>query len=621
MSYTLLIPSHRSSDGAGHVHRMIRLLQQISGSRLYVPQDQREEFLSRFPAMDASRVVSQIINPDLIVLDAPWLEAQRMRQLLRRAPVVAIDPGGAARSMASYVIDTLPYPGDRMHEEYFARAMAASAEQKPAAGGTGLAEALKIPGGKGSRFQAPNVFDPGYLPLPERGPEPGDEVQRILVSFGASDPAGLTDRFIQVLSASPLLASLGGTVIRPLYSPEGSLPRLPRGWEMVPYDPNIMERYREYDLVICAYGLTAWEAQYAGTRTLLVDASFYHGELARISGFLSVPANALENVAEEILNSDFLERLAGQCRRVRSLKAKSLSELIPGLRRYSDHCCPACGEFDDHRLLSRDPRRSFFRCGRCGTIFQIRVVPLQIEYDQDYFFEQYKNQYGKTYLQDFDHIKSMGMRRLESIGQNLHAAAGKPRLLDIGCAFGPFLSAASESGFAAEGTDISREAVEYVSGELGFPARAGDIADEAFRREFEPSSYDVVTMWYVIEHFPDLTKILPWIRSILKPGGVFALATPNSRGISGRRSLPGFLRNGPEDHFTVWDPAQAERVGRIHGFHLAEWESTGHHGERFPGPLGKPALRGFSNFLSRAWSLGDTFEAFYIRLPDEEFRG
>jgi hypothetical protein len=116
---------------------MIRLLQQSSGSRLYVPQDQREEFLSRFPAMDASRVVSQIINPDLIVLDAPWLEAQRMRRLLRRAPVVAIDPGGAARSMASYVIDTLPYPGDRMHEEYFAWAMAASAEQKPAAGGRG----------------------------------------------------------------------------------------------------------------------------------------------------------------------------------------------------------------------------------------------------------------------------------------------------------------------------------------------------------------------------------------------------------------------------------------------------------------------------------------------------
>jgi 2-polyprenyl-3-methyl-5-hydroxy-6-metoxy-1,4-benzoquinol methylase len=607
MSHILLIPSMRPMDGSGHLQRMVRVHRQLPGSQLYIRSEDREAFARLVPDSDGFQLVSDVLNPALIIIDMPWLERETMRQLLRRAPVVGIDLGGGARAMASYLVDTLPYPGDALHRRYFAEP-----ERTPST----VAEIMKIPGGRRT-WEAPNLFDPGFLPLPKRTREPDGRIERVLVSFGGSDPADLTGTFLAALERSPRLRGVGGSIIVPPRR-EGDLPPVPGNWQLLPYTDDLPERYAEYDLVVCSYGLTPWEAQYAGVKTLVVDASFYHGELARRSGFISIGPDSLVQVADELTDPAFLLRLSNQASRVRTLEPKPLAGFLQTLERHCGHRCPVCGEFPGHTLVCRNESRSYFRCGSCSTIFQVRLLPDTIEYDRAYFFEEYRSQYGRTYLEDFEHIKDMGRRRLEMINRQLFDTEGQPRLLDIGCAYGPFLDAARDGGFLPEGIDISADAVGHVRNSLGISARCGDIADEDFRNGYDASSFDVVTMWYVIEHFRDLTAILPWIRRILKPWGLFAIATPNSSGISGRRNLPGFLFGGPEDHFTVWSPRQAEKAGAFHGFQLQHWNSTGHHGERFPGILGKAPFKGLSTLLSRAASLGDTFEAVFIRLPDEQ---
>lgn len=187
------------------------------------------------------------------------------------------------------------------------------------------------------------------------------------------------------------------------------------------------------------------------------------------------------------------------------------------------------------------------------------------------------------------------------------------RLLDIGCAYGPFLAAAAQAGYQPEGIDLNSDAVAYVQDELGFPARQGDIADATFRATFAPASYDVLSLWYVIEHFPDISKILPWLHRLLKPGGILALSTPNSQGISGRKNLPAFLEDGPADHYSVWNPIQARRTAQLYGFRLARLKSVGHHGERFPGLLGRPPLRRLSDCLSKIFFLGDSMEVYFVK--------
>ncbi len=616
MNHILLKPSLRPQDGGGHFQRMLHVHRSLSNSYLYVPSAERPRFRELSASDPVERLTEEIGTPSLIVLDAPVHDPDSMRALLGVAPVMAVDLGGSSREMASYLVDTLPYPGNHLHQRYFDPEKKAAAAENQST--KSLTRILGLEGRMSSSWQRPNVYHPGLLPRPARVKEPDSRLERVLVSFGASDPAGLSSAFIAALADSEILPNAQGDVVLPPGF-DGERKALPSGWSYREYRPGLRDSFADYDLFIGAYGLSAWEAQYAGVKTLVIDASFYHGELARLSGFLSLPPESMVYALGPQALEDMVTRLVAQTERVRAIPEASLSDLIKKITPQGKHACPCCGESDSIRLICRNEERSYFRCGVCRTAFQLRVFSDDISYDKKYFFEQYKSQYGRSYLDDFDYIFNMGRRRMDKITEHLDLPSENytPRLLDIGCAFGPFLAAAAERGFKAEGIDISPDAVSHVVNMLGHEAFAGDIADAAFRSGYGKGAYDVVTMWYVIEHFPELTAILSWIHRILKPGGVFAIATPNSMGISGRRNLTGFLFDGPADHYTIWHPDQALRVGNLHGFMLREWESTGHHGERFPGLLGT-RLRGFSQWLSRRLSLGDSFEALYIRLPGDE---
>jgi 2-polyprenyl-3-methyl-5-hydroxy-6-metoxy-1,4-benzoquinol methylase len=245
-----------------------------------------------------------------------------------------------------------------------------------------------------------------------------------------------------------------------------------------------------------------------------------------------------------------------------------------------------------------------------------RTSPPPQEYNVNYFFDEYKKQYGKTYLEDFPAIKENGARRLALIRHVLTCRpgkagiSGKPRLLDIGCAYGAFLEAACEANFAPEGIDPAPDAVRHVREKLGLTAVCGSFPEDT--GDIIRNTYNVITLWYVIEHFPDFGAALEAANGLLEDGGVLAFSTPSFGGISRRKSLRNFLENSPEDHWTVWDPGRCAKILSKFGFRLRKLVSTGHHPERFPRPLSF-LPRGFLLLLSRIFALGDTFEAYAVK--------
>ena len=183
-------------------------------------------------------------------------------------------------------------------------------------------------------------------------------------------------------------------------------------------------------------------------------------------------------------------------------------------------------------------------------------------------------------------------------------------LLDIGCAYGPFLLAAREKGLRPRGLDVSEEAVRYVGQTLNLPAAGGDFMDFRSVEVFGISSFDIVTLWYVIEHFQDPGGAMGKLAALVRPGGVLAFATPHRRGVTGRFFPELFYRQSPKDHFTLWDPKSAERVLSVYGFKIRKIRITGHHPERFP----RFMIRVFGYYLcgiiSKIFRLGDTFEVY-----------
>jgi len=380
----------------------------------------------------------------------------------------------------------------------------------------------------------------------------------------------------------------------------------------------------------------------------------YHKKIAKAAGFLGI--NQIKKFTTNPLNKSTAKPCgslmphsvaqinAAVYNKVRSPlgdrqcahepKEETLANLINSFSPQVNRSCPVCGADTPSHSLARFPERTYRRCPKCGVIYMDRACPPPIEYEREYFFEAYKKQYGKTYLEDFPNLVAMAKRRLKHISKRLHTKSTKeqrtqreeergdsPLLLDIGCAYGPFLVAAKDEGFLPFGIDPAEDAVRYVQETLGIPAIQGFFPNSQLPTIHYPLStthyplYDVITLWYVIEHFTDCLPVLAEINKLLKPGGILAFSTPSFSGISGRKSLRKFLENSPADHFTIWSPKMCKKALALAGFKVKKIVISGCHPERFP-LLGKFAKSKKSPLywlflvISKIFSLGDTFEVY-----------
>lgn len=96
----------------------------------------------------------------------------------------------------------------------------------------------------------------------------------------------------------------------------------------------------------------------------------------------------------------------------------------------------------------------------------------------------------------------------------------RPRLLDVGCYAGVFLEIAAGHGWEAWGVEPSVWAAEEAR-QRGLRVTTGTLASAAF----EPASFDVVTMWDVIEHLTDPKAELQRANRLLKPRGIVCIHT------------------------------------------------------------------------------------------------
>ena len=99
----------------------------------------------------------------------------------------------------------------------------------------------------------------------------------------------------------------------------------------------------------------------------------------------------------------------------------------------------------------------------------------------------------------------------------------KGRLLDVGTAAGAFLAAARARGWEAEGCEPNRWMAEWGARQYGVAIRAGELFDQDYPRE----SFDVVTLWDVIEHTPDPVRVVRRVGELLKPGGLVIINYPD----------------------------------------------------------------------------------------------
>ncbi len=103
------------------------------------------------------------------------------------------------------------------------------------------------------------------------------------------------------------------------------------------------------------------------------------------------------------------------------------------------------------------------------------------------------------------------------------AAGGTGTLLDIGTAAGAFVAAAKKHGWAAEGCEPNRWLAAWGARHYGIRIQQGSLLEQSYT----PGTFDVVTLWDVIEHTLDPREVLERCRVLLKPGGILVVNYPD----------------------------------------------------------------------------------------------
>lgn len=189
--------------------------------------------------------------------------------------------------------------------------------------------------------------------------------------------------------------------------------------------------------------------------------------------------------------------------------------------------CDFCGRTDwtVHLSCSDFPSGGLIRCSQCGLIRVARLPSREeiLGYYQDGYYKAWGGRFS-SFVESFVYL--FRLRRAHDI----MALAPRGRVLDVGCGRGIMLALLKRAGWEVVGTQVSKNAAAYARETLGIDVFEGDL----LAARFVPRSFDVVTLYQVLEHLPNPGAYLTEIHRLLKPGGWLILDVPNAGGFEAR---------------------------------------------------------------------------------------
>jgi len=167
------------------------------------------------------------------------------------------------------------------------------------------------------------------------------------------------------------------------------------------------------------------------------------------------------------------------------------------------------------------------RCRKCGLVYInprpaleeiVKFYPDTYSWKEtisaDSFFTKFIRKLEKLYR---FHLLNYEARK---VLKNTGLSSGK--LLDVGCGTGDRLQVFREKGFDTFGVEFSSSA-RYAKEQLKLNVFEGDL----FAAHFTDDSFDIVTMYNVLEHLHDPAEMLREARRILKKEGFLIIQVPN----------------------------------------------------------------------------------------------
>jgi len=135
------------------------------------------------------------------------------------------------------------------------------------------------------------------------------------------------------------------------------------------------------------------------------------------------------------------------------------------------------------------------------------------------------------------------------------------QILDIGCGTGEFLNACISSGWKGNGVEPSEMAAAQAKKNFGL-----SVFSEEEMNKLPSTSYDIITMWHVLEHVPSLIDRIKDLHRLLKSNGVVLIAVPNCESKDAKHYKEFWAAYDVPRHLYHFSPGDIENLFSKHGF-------------------------------------------------------
>ncbi len=194
--------------------------------------------------------------------------------------------------------------------------------------------------------------------------------------------------------------------------------------------------------------------------------------------------------------------------------------------------CNLCGS-DRHVHLFRKHGYDLVRCTGCDLAF-VANPPDEAGIKAIYTASSaYHDRLLDSGSAEFARQRRVARQHMQMLRRFRAHVAGLS-VLDIGCSSGIFLDEARTAGMRPHGAELSPDTAAFAHDHFGLPVHHGSWREAGY----EAASFDVITLFDVIEHLPDPFGELQAIHRLLKPGGLLLQSTPDIDGLFPRASLP-----------------------------------------------------------------------------------
>jgi len=217
--------------------------------------------------------------------------------------------------------------------------------------------------------------------------------------------------------------------------------------------------------------------------------------------------------------------------------------------------CPVC-DSEDFSWLFEKENEPFVQCKSCQLVLiNPRPVFKQV-------LNTYTDDYSRAYARKADKKIRRSLKRIKLASKGL---SDKGRWLDVGCSAGFVVKAANDCGFDGWGVDVEPWGIKYGSEQLELDNLYEGMLEE---QDFPDAHFQVISLYDVIEHVPDLNRLVSELSRLLMPAGIIDIVTPDIGHWRVTKPLSEWKEIKPSEHLYYFSDKTLDRLLQKHGLQI-----------------------------------------------------